>query len=42
MNFKEKVKDWLECVKLDVVWFIEDVRHALCWIKWGWQRARRG
>jgi len=45
MSIKEiikKIKDWLECVKLDIVWFIEDVRHALKWIKWGWQRARRG
>ena len=38
----EKIKDWLECVKLDIVWFIEDVRYNLKWLKWGWQRARRG
>jgi len=42
MSIIEKIKDWWECVKLDVVWLYYDIRHALKWIKWGWQRARRG
>ena len=42
-KFKEVENiSWWQDLKLHFEWLIKRIKHRLKWLKWGWQRAKRG